>query len=738
MKMIKGSMLNSDHLSEFYSGINDSINNLSRNITYIYNSANDLYNHSSALEDVLTVHISSFYNKLNSIVYSYTSSTVVFVEMFKSTEYADKKFVVNKELNIDSNNQTLTLALKNTEKIEISSVIIEPDSNGSYGNALNNYSNSRVESIFDNDLSTVFEYEKFSSVFETSSLNLILTIKLVNTDVTNGLYIKLFSSSNASYATLDTIEISRDSSTWTQLSSFIDSGSITKNDHYIRYTSIRTGYIRLKFKQTVSEIVNTDFGIKNRYSIGIRGIEVYKNEFDSYGDYVSIPFETGSQISKVSLNAEMISNNDVYFYISANNGGKWVSITPNTGSTIDLLNIDTGVSIPSNLRSIRVRVSVVRKASQDVNSLSQTFPVIYGNAYTLKYMPVKLNAMFGGHISYGDIVKYNIQMPPPFNILNDLYLNSGYKIITDSSQQIFNVYNNSHQTDIDKIGTADTFSDALRLVDNSILRAIGRNYIQTIRYVPYSDTINEDLEILSGNEVIDRWSSITNGTVTTYWIISRILPHPTSMHSYVFLDLDNLCQFYKVNDETDVVTNINIGGSTVPATTTTTTTTTTTVSSERTIYLMYCQRLENETGFYLGMKIDGSDVMYGTFNSSNLGDFASDARIEVISGVEFDNTFGDPADCGNNMISVVKVTFSASIEIAMYVYFGYNVEIQKRSRYYVESTKSWPPYPWDDGPVDGKMFVKSQDDLMNDPAVISITDVTNEDIYNIGMYQYVI
>jgi hypothetical protein len=361
--------------------------------------------------------------------------------------------------------------------------------------------------------------------------------------------------------------------------------------------------------------------------------------------------------------------------------------------------------------------------------------------YTLKYLPIKLNAVLGGHISYGDMVKYNISMPPPFNILNDLYLNSGYKIITKENTNIFNIYNNSHSTDEDKIGQGATFNEALAIVDNSILRSIGRNYIQTIRYVPYTNTINDDLEIISGSEIIDRWSSTTNNGITTYWIISRILPHPTSMHSYIFLDLDNLCQFYKVNDETDVVTNINLGG--IPETTTTTTTTTTTIKHEKTIYLMYCEYFTHEHRFYFGLKIDGSKQMNGSFSSTGdgggYGDFASDSRIEFINSDDFRNKFGDPAHCddSNSDQIIAKITFSSKIEFGMFIdSYGFSSQELEATVYYVENVKSWPPYPWDNGPRNGKHFIIDQTKFMDDPVVINASDVSNDDIYNIGMYTY--
>lgn len=543
MDLIKGSYLVTEHIEQFYSDINASIERLPGTITYTYDIANNLYNTSSTLEDILTDYIYSFYNQLNSITYSYTGSSAVFSETFKSTEYIDKNFQVDKELNIDSNNETLTLPIKSTTKINIISAIVEPDSNGSYGDSLNGFINAGLKSIFDNDLATVFEYEKFSNIFEVTPIKLVLTTKLDSESVVNSIYIKLFSGNNIAHASVDSIELSRDSENWIEIEDFIDNSSLTSNDHYIRFLSKRARYIRISFSQNVAQILNTDFGVKHRYSIGIREIEVFRNEFDYTGEYVSVPFSTGKPVKRVKLTSDYLENDDMYFFISANNGGKWLDITPNLGESIDILELDTGVMMPNNLRSIRVRIQVIRKASQEISNISETFSVLQGQLYTLKYKPINLQAMLGGHISYGDIVKYNLSMPAPYNILNEVYKNSGYKIVYNKLTEEYTVYNNSHTDENKPLASPETLDKCYEAIDLDILAHIGKNYSETIKFVPYTDTINNDLEVFVGNEIIDKENSFSNDEYITIWILSRILPHPISTHSYLFLDLDNLCQF---------------------------------------------------------------------------------------------------------------------------------------------------------------------------------------------------
>jgi hypothetical protein len=192
MKIVKGSELTSQHLSEYYQNIDDICGQLNTSVYNSYTAANILYNHSSVIEDILASNISSLYNKLNSIAFSYTGSYILFLESFESLEFIDKKFHVDRALNIDTLNRTLTLPIKKTAVNEIVSVIIEPDSNGMYGNSLNGFQNSDPNFIFDGDLSSIFEYEKFTGIFDSSSLDLTMTFKLNKLVITNSIYINIY------------------------------------------------------------------------------------------------------------------------------------------------------------------------------------------------------------------------------------------------------------------------------------------------------------------------------------------------------------------------------------------------------------------------------------------------------------------------------------------------------------------------------------------------------------------
>lgn len=549
MKIVKGSELTSQHLSKYFSEIDSISDQLNVSVYNAYTTANVLYNHSSVLEDILTSNISSLYNKLNSIAFSYTDSSVLFLESFESLELIDKKFHVDRALNIDVLNRTLTLPIKNTTTNEIVSLIIEPDSNGMYGNSLNSYQNSDPASIFDGDLTSMFEYEKFTSIFDSSTLDLVLTLKLAKYIIINSIYIKMYNESSVQYPTISLIETSTDSITWTSINGFITSAA-EQNDYYIRFEAIRARYVRIKFTQSVADYVQTGFGIKSRYNISLREIQVITNEFNENGDYVSIPFDTGLPISNVSFTSEYISSNGIEFSISANNGGTWIPVVPD-GTAVGLLDKNTGVLISDNIRSIRVKVGMRRTAGATIMKTAlQLLQYSPTGSYQLLGVPSNLTASIGGYISCGEIVDYKVIVPFPYNILDGLYNNSGlkFKTETDGSTGAYFADEELPRFIADTIDIL--MGDARQYVFDNIENDM---YTFKIKYVPYYSGIDDDLSLRIGSQTIPR--SIEEGGVTS--ILWFAMYDYNTMHTNIYLDLINLDLIYKIGTDTMLGNGIN-------------------------------------------------------------------------------------------------------------------------------------------------------------------------------------
>lgn len=549
MSLTPGSQLYTQDVQDFYNNIDTAAELLNSLVLNSYTAANNLYNHSSTMEDILVNNLAGFYNKIKSVTYSYTGSSVVFIESFESLAYVDKKFYIDQALNVDTTNKTLTLPVKSTKNQDVASIIVEPDSNGMPGNSLNGFKNADISAILDNDTSTIYEYEKFTNIFEADKLTLVLTFTLANVAVINSIYIKLYSESEIQYPIVDSIQVSLDAVNWTSLDAFISSNE-GQNDHYIRFIAQRTRYVRINLSQQVAQYVSTGFGIKNRYSIGIRDINIITDEFKDSGDYVSIPFTTGKQISNVSLTADYKSNSDIQFLISANNGGTWLPITPD-GTKLSLLDINTGVLISDNLRSIRTRINMKRVLSPLLNSTEETLQYNASQSYQLKYYPTDLTGAIGGYISCGDIVRYNVNANLPYNILNKLYLNSGLKIYSPgvSGGSSYTTHFNDPSIVLTPTSTSGTAIDNVRyFILNSIF---GNSYNISCRYIPYYYGIDNDISVYIGDELVPQFT-ITDGII---YINYLFLQHPNTMHSYLYVDLYNIGAITNTNGT------ININGS---------------------------------------------------------------------------------------------------------------------------------------------------------------------------------
>jgi hypothetical protein len=547
MNIEQGSEITSTELDNYYTEIDNLCSNLN-SLTYsAYSKSNMLYNQSSVLDDILTSNMASLYSKLNSIVFSYTNDKVSFLESFESLEYIDKEFNVDSALNIDTSNRSLSLPIKKSTTVDVISVIIEADSNGSAGNSLNGYTNVDIKSIFDGNIASVFEYEKYTSIFDAGNLTLALTLKLIKFTAVNTIYVKMYNDSAIKYPTLELIEVSNDGVEWKPVNGFISTFT-DQNDFYIRFEAVHARYIRVKLMQQIAQQVQTGFGLKNRYSIGLRDIQVITNEYNDRGSYVSIPFSTGKQISNIKLTSEYITSSGISFYVSANNGGYWIPLT--NGEELSLININTGVILAENIKSLRVKIDMKRAYSSDtLKQISQLVQYSSSGTYQLSYNPIELTASIGGHISCGGDIRYVIQAPYPYNILDELYKNSGIRLTQGLSSK---VYFGERE---DTLLSSSTSAGSLTLLRKLITENTNSLFTFTVKYIPYYEDIENDLSLFLGNQEIPCFLN-DNGQNKVLWIATKDY---NTCHTIIYVDLVNLELMYKSGTNTIINGNINSG-----------------------------------------------------------------------------------------------------------------------------------------------------------------------------------
>lgn len=433
---------------------------------------NRLYNIASITEDIVSSKYLSIRNIAKSVVSGNVTRKNYVIESFSSEDYADQEFPVDKHLNMDTQNGELTLPVLATENLDISAIIVESDSNGTAGNSFDRYKNNDINAILSPDSSSMFEYEKVTNMFTATELYLSITLKLEREDIANAVYLKMFADIDTAYPDISVVDISRDGETWETVAANI---SLNKNDYFIRFTPKKIRYIKFRLHQNTYRFLTTQYGAKYRYAIGIREISVKKITYDNTGEYISIPFAAKNSISSIALNASDKSLGDIKYFISANNGGRWMNIEKDVA--IALQNSLLGLRGDTDIESIRLKIMMDRLTSPNVSTTEETTLYSQDGRYFLRNRPLSLKAFLGGHISCGDEVPHMVMLDSVSSIPREAVVNKRVSIV--------------------------------------------------LGYVPYSDDLYEDIVVKVNGLEIDKSKGII-----------ALVRHPNPMNSVVVVDLE--------------------------------------------------------------------------------------------------------------------------------------------------------------------------------------------------------
>jgi len=372
----------------------------------LVDSSNTTYLESSIFEDCILTKYLETYNLVKNVTFN-QKLNYMFIDSFISEKYIDKNFHVDKTLNIDVLNGDLTLPIKASSNLPVASVIIENSSNGTIGSSLGETKYDNINDILTTESSKLFVYEKVVSELNMSDLNFNITLKLNEESICNAIYIKLYTDEDVNYAKVNKVRISKDGITYSDVT-HIDV-SENKADKYIRFLPSLTRYISISFSQNAYNAIQTNFGTRYRYSIGIREITPKRIEYDYYGEYVSIPLSMPKNVNSLHFYTKDVSNDDIKYYISANNGGLWNELTKNGINILD--NEKLGLDPLYDIDSIRVKI-LMDKTDISVSNASKTEYYSYNSEgrYILGDTPLSTNAYVGKHISYGPKFKNDISI----------------------------------------------------------------------------------------------------------------------------------------------------------------------------------------------------------------------------------------------------------------------------------------------------------------------------------------
>lgn len=364
--------------------------------------SNSLYTESSIFEDCILNKYLKTYNQVKDIKFN-NKQNYAFTESFISEEYFDKAFHIDSKLNIDILNGDLTLPIKTSTDLSTASVIIENTSNGNIGTSIGTEPYNDINSILSSDSSKLFIYEKIISNVATTELNFNITLKLASEDICNAIYIKLYNDENTNYANITNVKTSIDGITFTDAVNV--STDENKADRYIRFSPSRIRYISISLKQTTYSSIQTNFGSRFRYIIGIREVTPKKIEYASSGEYVSTTLSVPKNINSLYFYTKDISNSDIKYYMSGNNGSKWTTILANTTNLLDPSEL--GLTPSSEVDSLKIKILADKSNIKfSIKDESEYLDSSLANTYFLSKTPTSINGYIGNHISYGNKFVY--------------------------------------------------------------------------------------------------------------------------------------------------------------------------------------------------------------------------------------------------------------------------------------------------------------------------------------------
>jgi hypothetical protein len=253
----------------------------------------------------------------------------------------------------DTNEGVILLPLDGAPKRpDIKSIIINKPSNGIKGSnyQLNVFGHNTIETIGDNEPNTWFEYEKVTAAESSVPLVLDLTIVLKEISVINHININPINFGTPSPVSIVAIDISKDGVEYVSIKDEIplkdfvpeeednvfDLSSATSKSAgqgYYSFLPHKAQYIHIIFEQHTAYSIQTNSGIRLRYAIGLRDINILQRKFKTEGSIVSSQFTINGDTRKVSVWAaenpkELSTLSDINHFLSHNDGASWSPIQP--------------------------------------------------------------------------------------------------------------------------------------------------------------------------------------------------------------------------------------------------------------------------------------------------------------------------------------------------------------------------------------------------------------------------
>jgi len=352
------------------------------NFSYIEDDLGIIFLELENMEDIVLQNFNYMVSKLNKlhgklkavssnlgdyILYSTlpTKDAIFFGDSFTNISKIEvnSPLLNNTQCEISQEEGIITLPVDRPNQVPITITdlpAINSNSNGVVGNNQEQSTSLRgdISTILDNNPDTWFEYERVPSTDDGIPLVLDLTINLTDEKVLNFIRINPNNFGTRTQINIVQIDTSTNGKDFISIKDDISiAGYITVDEDNIfllapstskyagqglyTFTPRYAKYIRLVLKQTTPYPILTSSGIKSRYAIGIRDIEVAALPFISKGEFISKEYTSIDEIKKVVL----LSNQNpdpstssklasIEHFVSPDNGITWLAIRPKVSEGI--------------------------------------------------------------------------------------------------------------------------------------------------------------------------------------------------------------------------------------------------------------------------------------------------------------------------------------------------------------------------------------------------------------------
>lgn len=258
-------------------------------------------------------------------------------------------------LNQDEGIITLPVDISRNSQVAIyRSPIIKGNSGASYGNnfEINADWHGDATTILDNNPDTWFEYERVVRPEEDTGepLSLDITLQLNKPGPVNFIRINPNNFGTRTAIKIEKIETSIDGKTFISVKDDVPIiGYLTQDEEntfnlapstskyagqgLYTFTPRKAKYVHFVFSQSEPYTIETSGGLRLRYAIGLRDIEVRAISYLSEGEIISRPFSLSREIIKAALRSSQnpIQPSQLAYiehYVSADDGASWHQIQP--------------------------------------------------------------------------------------------------------------------------------------------------------------------------------------------------------------------------------------------------------------------------------------------------------------------------------------------------------------------------------------------------------------------------